>query len=412
MTERYDVIVVGAGPAGVSTALYARRRGLSVLLVDKRHFPRDKVCGDGVAGRAVDHLRALGLLDEVRAAAHEPVAAAILGAPSGAEARFDLTAGGAREAPYLICCREVFDDVLVRAARREVDVLEGWAVDDILRAPDGGVRGIRCRGERDEEREIATRVVVGADGFNSIVARRLGLYRYDRRRWIAATRQYVRGLDVPPQTVQIHFVDDTLPGYFWIFPAANGTANVGVGSGHAALERRGGLRRMHERVVSSDRFQNMFATATDASEIRGWNLPTPDRRRTVCGDGFLLVGDAAGLVDPFTGEGIGSAMASGDVAARTIADALHRADAGHVNLSGYAPLLWEELDEKEFALHYKLRALARHRALIDLVVGRAAKHTKTLDWLARMTYEADGIEQKRALLSPLTYLRLLLGRRG
>jgi geranylgeranyl reductase family protein len=410
MDGYYDVIVVGAGPAGVSTAIYARRRGLGVLLVDKRRFPRDKVCGDGVARKSVGYLRDLGVLDEVHAASHERIDAAILGAPSGALARFDLHTAGSAEYPYFICRREIFDEVLVRAARREADVLEGWAVDDIARDPRGGACGVRCRSADGEVRRYAGRAIVGADGFSSVVARKLGDYRLDTRSWLVATRQYFGDLDIPPHTAQIHFLEDTLPGYFWIFPTGNGTANIGVGSIRATARQHGGLRKIHERVLASDRFSRVFAGAKPLSGIHGWNLPTPDRKRRICGDGFVLVGDAAGLVDPFSGEGIGNALCSGEVAARAIARALDGAGNGRVDLSGYAGLLWKELDEREITLHYRLRSLARHRKLIDLVVGKAAKHAKTLDWLTKTVFESDGTERKRKLLSPLTYLKLLFVR--
>jgi geranylgeranyl reductase family protein len=410
MQEPYDVIVVGAGPAGVSTALYARRRGASVLLVDKHRFPRDKICGDGVSGKSIGYLNDLGILDEVRDQSHEQVGAVILGAPSGALANFDLNPEWYPDGAYLICRREILDNILVQAARKEVDVLEGWAVNDILLTPGGGACGICCKSPDGNLRQYAGRAIVGADGFNSIVARRLGAYHYDKGRWLVATRQYFRDLDIPPRTAQLHFLEDTLPGYFWLFPTGDGTANVGLGSVHATVKRHGGLRGMHERVLASDRFRKLFSRATPVSGIHGWNLPTHNRKRIICGDGFVLVGDAAGVVDPFTGEGIGNAMCSGEVAARAITKALKNADTRRVDLSEYASLLWKELDERELALHWRLRSLARHRGLVNFVIGRAAKHAGTLDWLAKMIYEYDGTKRTRALLSPLTYLKLLFVR--
>jgi len=412
MPEHYDVIVAGAGPAGVTAALYARRRGARVLLVDKRRFPRDKICGDGIAGRCIGYLNDLGVLDNVRARCHEPIGAAILGAPSGALARFDLNPRGSSVDPYLICRREVLDDILVRAARAEVDVLEGWAVDDVLVTAEGSAAGVRCTGPDGEVRQYTGRAIVGADGFHSVVARRLGAYHYDTHRWLVATRQYFRNLDIPPRTAQIHFLDETLPGYFWMFPTGGGVVNVGLGSVHHTVKRRGGIRRMHERVLASDRFGDLFARAAAVSDVHGWNLPTPDRKRVICGAGFVLVGDAAGTVDPFTGEGLGNAMCSGEVAARVITRALDRSEAGSLDLDGYAALLWKELDAREFALHYRLRALARSRRLLDFVVGRAARHEKTLDWLARMIFESDASERQRSLLAPLTYVKLLFSRPG
>jgi flavin-dependent dehydrogenase len=240
-----------------------------------------------------------------------------------------------------------------------------------------------------------------------LVARKLGVYERDGNRWIVATRQYFHGLDIPAKTAQLHYLDDTLPGYFWIFPTGDGTANVGVGSVDANIKRRGGLRAIHERALASPRFEKVFAGATPVGGVHGWHLPTPDVNRTICGDGFLLVGDAAGTVDPLTGEGIGNAMCSGEVAAHVIADTLDGPVGTRVDLSAYSGLLWQALDRSELSLHYKLRSLSRHRWLINFVVGRAAAHPGVMAWLEAMTSASKGTERKRALTSPLTYLRLL-----
>jgi geranylgeranyl reductase family protein len=406
MRNDYDVIVVGAGPAGVATALYANRHGLRVLLIDKQRFPRDKICGDAVARKSLGYLRDLGLLEAVRATTHEPIDTAILGAPSGAQIRFDLNPKRDPHTPYLICRRENFDDVLIRAARQNVTVLEGWRIDDVLMESGKGVCGVCAKSDDGTVREYKARAVVGADGYSSVVARKLGVYEHNRHQWIVATRQYFRDLDIPANTVQLHYLDETLPGYFWLFPTGNGTVNVGLGSVHGSIKRRGGLRAIHERAVAAPRFRDIFAKAVPTSGIHGWQLPTPDTTRTICGDGFLLVGDAAGTVDPFTGEGIGNALCSGDVAARVIATALQEGQ--RVDLSSYADLLWKTLDTSELSLHYKLRSLARHRWLINFIVGRAAAHPAIMAWLDAIASESDGTKCKRSLTSPLTYLRLLL----
>jgi flavin-dependent dehydrogenase len=306
-----------------------------------------------------------------------------------------------------VCRREIFDNVLVRAARREVDVLEGWGVRGVTRH-NGAVTGVRVQGENGEEHDISARVVIGADGYNSAVAKSLGLYRHDSRRWWVGTRAYYRSLDVAPQTVEVHYVDDTLPGFLWLFPTGDGVVNVGLGVIHRDLKRRGhSIRSVHEAVVNSDRFRERFGAAERVGGISGWHLPTPDMSRTVAGDGFLLIGDAAGLVDPFSGEGIGNAMCSGEVASRVVADALRPGAIDDTALSRYPAMLWDALDRRELTQHYRLRSLARRRWLLNLIVGRAAAHSDVLEWISAMTGEHGAVERKKALMSPLTYLRLL-----
>jgi geranylgeranyl reductase family protein len=416
MERDYDVIIVGGGPAGATTALYARRFGLRVLLVDKRRFPRDKICGDAVARKSLGYLRDLGLLDKVLAEVHEPIGKAVLGAPNGTTIHFDLTEKHSGDhqpvRPHIVCRREIFDNVLIDATRTEVDVIDGCAVTDVL-IEDGFVRGIECR-HRDTRyggmatRRISAGVVVGADGFNSIVARKLGVYRYDTSRWFVATRAYYRGLDCQANTAEIHFLDQTLPGFLWMFPTGDDVTNVGLGMIPRDIDRRNlRLRDVHEAAVGAPRFRARFQRAERIGDVRGWNIPTPDFTRTIHGSGFVLVGDAAGLADPFSGEGIGNAMGSGSIAARVAARAVETGDFGAVTLGEYPRQLWRELEVDELRLHYGLRKLARRRRLIDFLIARAAKHRDIMEWLTGMTAGDDAVARKRELTSPWTYLRLL-----
>ncbi|HEU4928729.1 MAG TPA: geranylgeranyl reductase family protein [Candidatus Krumholzibacteria bacterium] len=407
MEHRCDIAVVGAGPAGAATALYAARAGLDVALIDKRTFPRDKICGDAVARKSLSHLRELGVLDRVEATTHEPIGRAVLSSPDGHEVAIDLSSHEEPD-PHMVCRREIFDNAIVETARTQCRVLEGVAVADVLRT-NGRVEGVSLQ----DGSEIHARVVVGADGFDSVVARRLGFYKHDSSRWFVATRGYYRGLDVAPRTVEVHFFDETLPGFLWFFPTGDGITNVGLGLVHLDLKRRHAkLRDVHEAVIASPRMRARFKRSERIGEVHGWNLPTPDASRTLAGDGFLLVGDAAGLVDPFSGEGIGNALESAKVAANVIAESLRASDRQDLSraLASYPKLLWDAVGEREISLHYKLRSLARSRGLLNFIVGRAAARPDVLAWLQSMTAAHDAVARKATLLSPFTYARLLLRR--
>jgi flavin-dependent dehydrogenase len=283
-----------------------------------------------------------------------------------------------------------------------VATLEGCPVTGLL-IENGTICGVECGGRR-----ITADVVVGADGFASIVSRSLGVYRHASNRWYVATRGYYRGVHLPKNTLEVHLLPETLPGFLWIFPTGDGVTNVGLGMVHRDIKKRGiHIRNLHESVVASPRFRDRFRGAERIGPISGWNLPTPDFSRPIHGGGFLLAGDAAGLVDPFSGEGIGNAILSGKTAALVAADAAERGDFSGTSLAGYPGALWQALNAGEIKNHYRLRSLARRRALVDFLIGRAANHRDVLDWITRMITDENALAIKRELVSPFTYLKLL-----
>ena len=118
MCYDYDVIVVGAGPAGSATALYSAEKGLKVLLLDRRHFPREKICGDGLSRECFTHLRELGILSEVERSVHADIRTALLVAPNGKSVSLEIPT------PMIVCRRRIFDNILFQAARQKVESLE------------------------------------------------------------------------------------------------------------------------------------------------------------------------------------------------------------------------------------------------------------------------------------------------
>ncbi|RMI17306.1 MAG: NAD(P)/FAD-dependent oxidoreductase, partial [Calditrichaeota bacterium] len=259
--------------------------------------------------------------------------------------------------------------------------------------------------EDGKTRTITAKVVVGADGFSSVVLRKTGLYDHDPDHMLVATRAYYRGVEgLDGKSIELHYVKDILPGYFWIFPLENGMANVGLGMIHSALKKKGiRLRYAHIEATQSEFFRERFKNAELLGDIHGWNLPVGSKRRQVHGDGFILTGDAAGLIDPFTGEGIGNAMCSGKIAAEVLAEVCQGKDYSAARLEIYATKLWERLGG-ELRLAYQLQRTARFLPLVNLVIGRAAKSREVADWISGMM---SGYISKRELLSPLTYIKLL-----
>ncbi|RMG68573.1 MAG: NAD(P)/FAD-dependent oxidoreductase [Calditrichaeota bacterium] len=404
MQTDYDVVIVGAGPAGSTTALYATQAGLNVLLVDKKQFPRDKICGDAISGKSITYLKELGLLDCVERAPHRKVNSVLFSAPNGKSVKiyFKPSPENGNLHGY-ICRRLIFDNILFQAAQEKVDTVEGFTVTDVLRES-GRVLGIVGRETGGASQEIRARIVVGADGFSSIISRKLGIYDMDPDHWIVATRAYYRGVSVDPEAIELNYIEDILPGYFWIFPADDGMVNVGLGMVHSRLKKKGiRLRYAHLEAVKAPHFRERFEQAEQIGDIAGWNLPVGSKRRVISGDGFVLVGDAAGLIDPFTGEGIGNAMCSARIAARVIAEALSDGDVSAARLATYDQRLWQRLGP-ELRLSYQLQKIGQIKPLINLVVSKAAANPDVADWIAGMM---AGIIPKRELANPLTYVKLL-----
>lgn len=365
MTFQYDMIIVGAGPGGASTALYAERLGLKVLLVDKAVFPRDKICGDAISGKSIIYLRELGLIEALDNSPQAFVDSILFSSPNNTAAKIDLIPTSYNVSQGYVCRREVFDDILFRAAKEQVETREGFLVKDLLKDGDQviGVRGQDADGNMND---YTARVVVGADGFSSIVARKLGLYKLLPDHHMVATRAYYRGVKGLTNAIELHYVKSVLPGYFWIFPLENGMANVGLGMVHSALKKKGiQLKKAHLEAVASEEFRDRFKDAELIGDIVGSNLPAGSARRPVHGDGFALIGDAAGLIDPFTGEGIGNAMCSAKIVAETVAELKPHGTFDAKALALYRTRLWKELGG-ELNLSYRLQRTARFTPLSTL----------------------------------------------
>ncbi len=401
----YDLIIVGGGPAGATAALYAGRHGLKTLLLEKERFPRDKVCGDALSGKAVTVLRELGLLEKVRGLPGASIRSVTFGSPDHTEAHIDL--GRSSRQDFLtgfVIRRQVFDHFLFEEARRAADAcVEGFAVRDLV-VEGGQVVGVRGTG-RDGRAEYRGRVVLGADGFNSVVARRAGLYRHEPGHWVVALRCYYQNVGGLTDRIELHFIDEALPGYFWIFPLEDGCANVGIGMRHDYLKRRGGdLRAALQAAIRSPHFRGRFAGAKALEKPVGWNLPLGSKRRKISGGGFMLLGDAAGLIDPFTGEGIGNAMYSARLAVETAREARAAGDFSEASLSGYEGRVWDALGD-ELRVSFQMQQLGRLRFLLNFVIRKAARNREISDLICGMI--ANEVPKQR-LMNPLFYLKLML----
>jgi geranylgeranyl reductase family protein len=328
-----DAIIVGAGPAGSTAAYHLAQSGVSVLLLEKAKFPREKVCGDGLTPRAVRALVAMGI-DTGPAASGEPGWVRHRGLRvygGGQVLELDWPDLASYPDYGLVRTRLDFDDLLARQARRAgAKMLEQCAVDGPVLDRAGRVVGVTAKlGPDREPVTFRAPVVLAADGVSGRLALAMGIARRPDRPMGVAVRRYYRSSrpadEYLESWLELRDGDALLPGYGWIFGMGDGTCNVGLGVlNSSASFQNTNYRDMLVRWMAGTPAEWGYAEENATGPIRGAGLPMAFNRTPHYSRGLLLVGDCGGMVNPFNGEGIAYAMESAELAAEHVAQALAR----------------------------------------------------------------------------------------
>ena len=355
--EHWDVVVVGGGPAGAAAALAARRNRPSarVLVLDRADFPRDKVCGDGIAAEALDVLADLGISPAAVTEGYPAVPRLRLRSP------FGTTVERATERPSYVIPRAVLDARLIAAARDAGAELRRWQV-----------RAVRVRDDHVElDGAITAGALIGADGAESVVRRAVRVQRNLPHQVAVALRGYApeppgqRGVQVITTTEQ------RWPAYAWSFPLGDGRANVGYGELVSGGATRTGLLEGLHRLLPG----------VEADGLRAHRLPLSTGRPRQPDGRILLAGDAAALINPLTGEGIFYAVLSGALAGAAAASG---AGAGAAYRRALADRLGRHLRHSAVASR-----LSRWPVLVDAVFRAAAADQRVFDAVVALGL-ADG----------------------
>lgn len=386
--DRFDVLVVGAGPAGSITALVLARGGARVALLDKASFPRDKACGDLVGPRGVQLLADLGV--DVPDALE--VGDMLVVGPTGRRVRLPAVPGRTYPGHALAVPRRSFDGLLRDAAVAAGAVPHaGHAV----RPLDGptGLEGF----ELADGRRLRAGTIVGADGATTRVGDAAGLVDHRRVMWGFAVRSYVeQTVDLPAIVLWEPRPWRALPGYGWVFPGPDGRANVGLGVGTLA-DRTTGSRAVQRLAAFLEHLRALELLSpgpAPVGRLGGW-LKMGMVGTTPAGGRTLLVGDAAGLVNPLQGEGIAQAMRSGRAAATAILAAADRPEEAGARYVAW--LAAEHLPYQGIAAAMQTALLPRPKAISALgravslpVVGRALAPGWSVLWNELLDGAAPG----------------------
>lgn len=324
-TDSFDVVVVGGGPAGAVMAWSLARRGVRVAVVERERFPREKVCGDFVEPGGLRILEAMRCRQVLEASSPLPITHTRVFVQSRVAYRGEIPYYEARHGlppyGYIVPRYELDAHLLDRARVASATVYEKCAATDVSRDGRSLRVGVRSGNRRFH---LRTRLVVGADGTESIVARNLGLSRTDRRYIAISQRGYAEGVSVERGEAVIWFDEDLFPGYGWMFPMSAGRANVGVGILSEACHRYGlSVPKLFDAFVEKLRERH-----PGCARIRLVGRPSGGVVKTYGGigsnhfEGGLLIGDAGSFVDPMTGEGITPGMESALLGSSTLAAAL------------------------------------------------------------------------------------------
>ena len=396
----WDVIVVGAGPAGSAAAYFLAEAGVRVLLVDRQEFPREKTCGDGVSSDALGLLAAMGLEGWIAREEFVAPRSLLLSAPNGVSAAVDYDS-----APFCygrVIPRDVLDEALVgRAVDAGARFAERLHVRHCAREND---RTVRVDGVTGGQLITETaHILIIAEGTSGRLSRELGLISSAPD--LVAVRGYFGGAAGPDDLLEIHYARSVTPGYVWVFPLGGGRVNVGLGTFARQVKRRhlNLAAELKQAIQVTPQLHRRLAHSVPESPVRGCPLRTGLQRSRLCADNVLVSGEAAHLVNPLTGEGIASALESGRLAAGRAIAALHEGDFSRKTLAAYADQI-----KARYAADHRAALLLRQILKYPCVMNQVIRRARNDERLTReIGLAIIGVTSPRVLLKPSMLVRCL-----
>jgi geranylgeranyl reductase family protein len=405
--HEFDLLIAGAGPAGCTLALNLAPKGYRIGIIEKDVFPRHKICGDALSGKV------LSVMKRIPGSVYEDFLLNVEKIPSWGirfiapnhheiEVPFLLARQESQPAPGYVCKRNDFDNFMFNRLSDypNIQFFGGERLMQVTTHPEF-IHAIT------PNHEFRGKVIAGADGVHSTVQKYLQDSKVNKKHFCVGIRGYyenVTGLH-PENFIELVFLKKLLPGYFWIFPSTGGLVNVGLGVMQNRIsERRENLKQLLDDIIHNDPFiAPRFNKAKLVHKHEAHALPLGTNHINRSGNRYILLGDAGFLVDPFSGEGIGNAMASGEIAAAVLEQNFKNDDFSSGALNAYDDRISRRFSQ-EFRIMSAMQHLAGWPGLFNFVVDKARKNKEVSGLLTAM-FTNQNIREK--LTRPGFYARLL-----
>lgn len=396
--KKFDVVIVGAGPAGCSAAIKLSGSGLNVALVDKATFPRDKTCGDALS---VDVVNQLAMLSETLAKDFEELTEKIASygvriySPNYKYVDIPFIHKGKKSFGF-ISPRLHFDNFLFQHVKQitNITVLENCTVTKTEYSDS------RVLITTDKE-NFTAELLIASDGAHSIVQKNLSDINVEKEHYSAGLRVYYEGVTSfhEENFIELLFFKGILPGYLWIFPLPDNKANVGIGMLSSAVSKKKvNLKTTLQNLIKTHpQLKERFKNATPLETIKGYGLPLGSKKRNISGERFLLTGDAAALIDPFSGEGIANAIRSGRVAAEHAIKCFEEKNFSAVYNKAYDKEIYRRM-WNEFKISTTLQKITNYPRIFNFVINRVNNSKRLQGFLIEAL---ANVEQKKKVLRKL-----------
>ncbi len=414
-----DICIIGAGPGGAAAALRLAQLGIPSVLIDKAQFPRDKVCGDGMTGRTITILNRIDP-EIVRTLEKSPIQTDSWGVTFSIDNKRDFLVPfkknykrGEDSSPSFVSKRIHFDNHLIEMVKKQplIRFFEGIGIEKHV-YNDGTSRnnqkgGVWVVSDKKEEFQVQTKILIVANGPLSPFSRHVANIKVDPKHNAGAVRAYYKNVKGchKDNFIEIHFLKDYMPGYFWIFPLPNGEANVGFGMLTEIISaKKVNLEKsLLEIVQTRPGIKERFAESELDGKIVGFPLPLGSKRHKLSGDGYMLVGDAASLVDPLTGEGIGNAVYSGYIAADQAEKCLKEQNFSAAFMADHDVRVWRVMGT-ELKLSHKLQRLGKYPMAFGFVLWVASRNVQISELVYAMF---NDIDVRKKVLNPVFWFKML-----